>query len=208
MRRSLDIVIAAVVVIVTAPVWVAVYLCVKSTSPGPALFKSTRIGLGGEQFTILKFRTMRDREHGAHVTAGDDPRITRVGRLLRKWKIDELPQMINVLRGDMGIVGPRPEDPRFVARYTAEQRLVLAVRPGLVSPAVLLNLDEEAELASATECGYEAESYYIDHVMPRKLEADLQYVNSRSLLGDLRLIFELSSTLICRVFRRVSPESP
>jgi lipopolysaccharide/colanic/teichoic acid biosynthesis glycosyltransferase len=117
------------------------------------------------------------------VTAGNDPRITTVGRILRRTKVDELPQLLNVLRGDMSLVGPRPEHPEFVARYTPEQRRVLAVRPGITGPAALAFVDEEERLR-----GDDPEAAYLAHLMPQKLAVDLEYVESATVGGDLRIL--------------------
>lgn len=199
MKRLFDVAVSAAGLVLVSPIVVAAAVAVKIDSPGPAFYLGTRVGKDGRAFRILKIRTMRANATGAGVTAGDDPRITPVGRFLRRTKIDELPQLINVLVGDMSMVGPRPEDPKYVALYTAAQRAVLAVRPGITGPAVLDFVDEEELLR-----GGDAETTYIHTVMPQKLAADMEYVRNASFGGDLRLIARTLSAVLRRAFRRGS----
>jgi lipopolysaccharide/colanic/teichoic acid biosynthesis glycosyltransferase len=143
------------------------------------------VGRGGNEFFLLKFRSMSldaDRKGGG-LTQKDDPRVTPVGRYLRRYKLDEFPQLVNVLRGEMGFVGPRPEDPRFVERYTAGQREALRYRPGITSPASLVFRDEENLLT-----GENHEEHYLNHLLPKKLSMDIEYMSRRTTLSDLRLI--------------------
>lgn len=185
MKRVFDVVVAAMGLLVSAPLLLVIAATVRLSSPGPALFRQIRVGLGGAEFEILKFRSMRTGASGISVTAGDDPRITRVGRWLRSTKLDELPQLINVLRGDMSLVGPRPEVPRYVALWPKEVRTrVLSVRPGITDPASIAFRREEEVLAAAIE----PERAYIEEVMPQKLALYMDYVGSRSFLGDLRIL--------------------
>src|SRR5919202_5607074 len=130
-KRTLDMTLAALALLVTAPLWPLVAVVIKLTSKGPVLHRAVRVGRDGKCFVVYKFRTMTVNDSAASpgITRGGDPRITRVGRWMRASKIDELPNLINVLRGEMSLVGPRPEDPRYVERYTHRQRKVLAVRP-------------------------------------------------------------------------------
>lgn len=193
-RRCLDIVIALVVLVLLSPLMILLAILVKLSSPGPALFRQERVGLNGKPFTLLKFRSMRPAVGGPEVTAGGDARITSVGRFMRKWKLDELPQFINVLRGDMTLVGPRPEVPRYVAYYTAEQRQVLSVRPGITGKTQLEYRNEEQLLAGRDN----TEQYYISEVMPAKLRLDLEYLRSRSIMGDLWILLRT----VFAVFRR------
>jgi lipopolysaccharide/colanic/teichoic acid biosynthesis glycosyltransferase len=146
LRRLLDVTVASTLLIVLSPVLALLALLVRATSPGPAFFRQTRIGRDGRPFVLLKLRTMRaDAAHtGPAITAGADPRITPLGARLRRTKLDELPQLWNVLCGDMSLVGPRPELPLYVARYTAAQRAVLRTRPGITDPASLAWADEAA----------------------------------------------------------------
>jgi lipopolysaccharide/colanic/teichoic acid biosynthesis glycosyltransferase len=154
-------------------------------SPGPVFYRAQRIGKSGRIFHLLKFRSMvvnADRQ-GPGITSAGDRRITRMGHFLRRTKLDELPQLLNVLRGDMNFVGPRPEDPRYVALYTAEQQQILAVRPGITSAASLAFRHEEQLLT-----GHDWETVYRTQVMPSKLAIDLAYLGKRTLLSDLGLI--------------------
>ena len=174
------------------PVLVLLALVVKWTSPGPVFFGQERVGRGGRNFRILKFRTMvADAERrGLHITAGGDPRITSVGRFLRHYKMDELPQLWNVLVGDMSLVGPRPEVAKYVALYSPEQRRVLEVRPGITDPASLAYRHEEALLARAAD----PERFYIETVMPAKLRINLDYINHRTFVRDLAVLLRTLHT--------------
>jgi len=186
LKRSLDFLAAAVGLAVLSPVFLLIAILVKLTSRGPVFYKATRVGLGGELFVLIKFRSMiiNADQIGPKVTGASDPRITPLGRFLRQTKLDELPQLINVLRGDMSIVGPRPEDPRFVELYTKEQRQILSVRPGITSPASIKFRDEEAILT-----GEDWEQHYIENVLPVKIAIDLEYVQKSNLWRDLVIIF-------------------
>jgi lipopolysaccharide/colanic/teichoic acid biosynthesis glycosyltransferase len=198
-KRLFDIAVSAAGLVLTSPVVLAAAIAVKVESPGPVFYAGDRVGRDGRMFRIIKLRTMRPLVAGPSVTAGDDPRITSVGRFLRRTKIDELPQLVNVLMGNMSLVGPRPEDPKYVALYTPEQRKVLAVRPGITGPTVLAFINEEDLLR-----GGEAESVYVSRVMPRKLAADLKYVESASFVGDLRILAETLTAVVRRALRRGS----
>ncbi len=185
-KRMVDVSAAFVGLIVFSPVFLLCAALVKCTSPGRVLFRQTRVGRNGRSFNILKFRTMVDEAEriGPGITARMDSRVTAVGRILRKTKLDELPQLANVLKGEMSLVGPRPELPKYVALYTPEQRLLLDVRPGITDVASLVFRNEEQILAEA-ECPL---SYYENCVMPRKLSLSLEGVSRMSLGYDLRLI--------------------
>ncbi|MFZ1405869.1 MAG: sugar transferase [Anaerolineae bacterium] len=166
----MSVVAAAVGLMLLSPLFCWIALWIKLTSPGPVFYRAVRVGQDGRPFRLYKFRSMivgTDRQ-GPGITATGDPRITRVGRFLRRAKLDELPQLINVLLGDMSLVGPRPEDPRYVAFYTPEQRRVLSVRPGITSPASLAYRHEEQLLA-----GEDWETHYRTRVLPDKLALDL-----------------------------------
>lgn len=195
-RRAFDLGAALLGLVVLAPVFAAVALAIASSSPGPVFFRQERVGRDGRMFRIFKFRTMRqDAEaHGAQLTVEGDPRITSVGRFLRASKIDELPQLINVVTGEMALVGPRPEVPRYVALYSDEQRRVLTVRPGITDPASIEYRDENAVLAAADD----PEAAYVHEVMPHKLAINLEYLHRRTLATDIGVIL---STL-AKVARR------
>ena len=198
-RRAFDFAAAAVGVLLLWPVFALIALAIAATSRGPVLFMQERVGRHGAPFRIMKFRTMRpDAERlGGPLTVAGDTRITRVGAFLRATKLDELPQLLNVLRGDMAIVGPRPEVPRYVAMYDREQRRVLEVRPGITDPASIHYRDESTLLAAAED----PEATYVREVMPHKLALNLAYMERRTLWSDVGVIF---ATLV-RLFRR-SPE--
>jgi lipopolysaccharide/colanic/teichoic acid biosynthesis glycosyltransferase len=184
-KRLFDIAVSSIALVVLSPVFLMIALVMKLTSPGPLLYRATRIGQNGKRFKLYKFRSMvvDADKMGPGITASADARVTPIGRILRKTKLDELPQLINVLRGEMSIVGPRPEDPRYVEKYTAEQAHVLDVKPGITSPASVKYRDEEAILN-----GRDWETKYLTEVMPAKLEIDLDYVKNPSVVRDLRII--------------------
>lgn len=194
-KRAFDVVASAGGLTVLSPLLLLLAILVKATSQGPVLYRATRVGRDGVLFTLLKFRSMVQNADklGPGVTGADDARITPIGRFLRRTKLDELPQLINVLRGEMSIVGPRPEDPRYVALYTPEQREVLKVRPGITSPASV-EYRSEAELLS----GQDWETKYVNEVMPAKLAIDLQYVQNTGIGYDLRVILRTVFAVITR----------
>lgn len=184
-RRLVDIIAAIVGLLVLSPFLLLILVAIKIDSAGPLFYRAQRIGKDGAVFKLFKFRTMvvNADKRGPGITTAGDNRITRVGRFLRRTKLDELPQLINVLRGDMSLVGPRPEDPRYVALYTPAQRRVLHVRPGITSAASLTYRHEEQLLGGA-----DWETVYRTQVMPRKLAIDLDYLARRTLFSDLSLI--------------------
>ncbi len=186
-KRTLDLLLAGAGLILLAPLLLAIAAWIRLDSPGPVLFRQLRVGRHGVPFRIRKFRTMAHapRADGLPLTVGADARITRAGRWLRRGRLDELPQLIDVLQGTMSLVGPRPEVPRYVALYPPDLRdKVLSVRPGITDPASLLNLDESALLAQAAD----PEREYVEVLLPAKLRCSARYVEQRSLVGDLRLI--------------------
>ncbi len=186
LRRSVDIMASLIGVVVLFPLFILVGIAIKWDSPGPVFYRARRVGRYGREFRLWKFRTMvADAEsQGPGITASGDSRITRVGHFLRRTKIDELPQLVNVLLGDMSLVGPRPEDPRYVALYTSEQRKILEVRPGITSAASLAYRHEEQLLS-----GDDWEEVYRNQVLPDKLAIDLNYLEHRTFLSDIQLIF-------------------
>jgi lipopolysaccharide/colanic/teichoic acid biosynthesis glycosyltransferase len=186
-KRVFDLLLAAVGLVLLSPVMLSIALWIKLDSPGPVFFRQLRVGRHGAPFRIHKFRTMRNDPPGLgpQITVGADPRITRSGRFLRRAKLDELPQLLDVLGGTMSLVGPRPEVPRYVDLYPAALRdKVLSIRPGITDPASIEFRDESAVLARAAD----PERAYVEEVMPAKLRAAARYVEHRTLLGDLRLI--------------------
>lgn len=194
-KRLFDVVLGGVLALAAAPVAAVVAAVIRVLDGPPVLHRAERVGRNGEPFTLLKFRTMRTGGGPAVTGAGDD-RITRVGRVLRRTKLDELPQLANVLRGEMSIVGPRPEDPRYVALYTDEQRAVLRLRPGITSPAAVAYRHEEALLTGSAD---EVERRYVEEVLPAKLTLDLAYARQRpSVAADLRVLAATCRALVAR----------
>ena len=186
--RLLDISISLGSLILLSPLLLLVAILVKLSSPGPVLYRARRVGRHGRLFTMFKFRTMRaDDGKSPRITAGDnDPRVTPLGAWLRRCKVDELPQLVNVLFGQMALVGPRPEDPSFLNYYTPEEREVLSVRPGLTAPVQLI-YHELAERHMPP--GEDPTQYYLSHVLHQRLSMDLAYIRTRTPGGDLRLIW-------------------
>ena len=187
LKRLFDILFSAGTLIVLAPLMLSVALWIKIDSPGPVLFRQVRVGRGGGYFRILKFRSMRmdTAARGPQLTVGHDPRITRAGAWIRRYKIDEFPQFINVLVGDMSLVGPRPEVPRYVDLYPPDVRdLVLSVRPGITDLASIEYRDESEVLGRSPD----PEKAYIEQVLPAKLALCQRYVRERSFAGDLAII--------------------
>ncbi|HVO71270.1 MAG TPA: sugar transferase [Aggregatilineaceae bacterium] len=185
LKRAFDIAASALGLTVLSPLLLFIALVSRLTSTGPVFYKATRIGRCGRAFRLYKFRSMvaDADQRGPGITTSGDPRITPIGRLLRRTKLDELPQLWNVLRGDMSLVGPRPEDPRYVAFYTPTQRAILDVRPGITSLASLRYRNEEALLA-----GPEWETHYVQEILPTKLALDLDYARRATPWRDLLII--------------------
>jgi lipopolysaccharide/colanic/teichoic acid biosynthesis glycosyltransferase len=182
-----------------SPLLALIAAAVKLTSPGPALFSQARTGLAGKPFPILKFRTMRVSapNSGPLLTAAGDPRITPLGRWLRRTKVDELPQLFNVLAGHMSLVGPRPEVPRYTALYSPPQRKVFLARPGITGPSIILN--EEQLMAAQPD----KEQFYLAAILPAKLRVDLAYCANIRFSADIRCLF----LTFARLFRRPAPSS-
>uniref|UniRef100_A0A7C1JWM5 Sugar transferase n=1 Tax=Caldilinea aerophila TaxID=133453 RepID=A0A7C1JWM5_9CHLR len=192
-QRLFDVIAASAGLLLLSPLFLVVALWVKLDSPGPVFYRALRVGRGGTLFRLFKFRTMvvdADRS-GPGITVSDDVRVTKAGRWLRRTKIDELPQLINVLLGDMSLVGPRPEDPRYVTLYTPEQRQILSYRPGITSAASLAFRNEETLLV-----GSDWETVYREKIMPAKLSIDLAYMAQRSFYSDLRLVLRTIMSMI------------
>lgn len=186
MKRVLDVLIATLGLVLLSPLLASIAAGIKMTSIGPVFFAQERIGRGERPFRLYKFRSMiaDAPSSGLQLTVGDDPRVTRFGRFLRRTKLDELPQLLNVVLGDMSIVGPRPEVAKYVALYPQDVReRVLSVRPGLTDQAAV-TLDEERMLAQAAD----PEWTYVSQVLPSKLALYEQYVATHGLLGDLAII--------------------
>jgi lipopolysaccharide/colanic/teichoic acid biosynthesis glycosyltransferase len=194
LKRIFDILVSFVGLVILSPLFIVLAIVIVSDSKGSVFFKQTRVGRNGVPFKIYKFRTMiEDAEaKGMQLTVGDDSRITNVGTFLRKTKIDELPQLINVFKGEMSFVGPRPEVPKYVELYTEDQRQVLMVRPGITDLASIEYRNESELLATADN----PEKVYIEEVMPRKIELNKKYIENISLCGDIRVIFKTLASLV------------
>jgi len=195
-KRFFDIVMAAEGLVMLCPVLIWIAWCIRREDGGPVFYRGERVGLQGRPFRVFKFRTMVvDAEKmGASSTSDDDPRITRVGRILRKYKLDELPQLINILIGDMSLVGPRPEVKKFTDLYTEEEQAILTVRPGITDWASIWNPDEGAILASSTD----PDRDYLEKIRPEKLRLQLKYVRERSLLTDIGIILLTLKTIVMK----------
>ncbi len=196
-RRTFDLIVAAILLVLAAPLILLGMLAIKLTSPGPVFYRCTRVGRSGRAFTMYKLRTMHvatpsGGAAGSRITGSDDPRVFTAGRLLRRAKIDELPQLFNVLRGEMSLVGPRPEDPALVRRhYAAEHLETLRVRPGLASPGTIYATTHgEAHLT-----GPNPEIAYAQQVLPIKLALDTVYVRRASTWYDIRLLCRAVKTV-------------
>ena len=194
LKRAMDIVISGAALCVLWPVLLLIALAIVIDDPGPVFYRQVRVGRGGKEFRIFKFRTMvvdADRK-GLQITVGRDSRITRMGALLRKSKLDELAQLLNVFLGQMSFVGPRPEVPRYVAMYTPYQRQVLLVRPGITDYATIAYRNENDLLAGADD----PERMYVEEIMPAKIELNMKYLRRVSPLEDIRLIFATIAAVI------------
>jgi lipopolysaccharide/colanic/teichoic acid biosynthesis glycosyltransferase len=193
MQRVFDFTISLILTIVLLPLMAIIALIVMLQDGGSVFYAAPRVGKEGKLFRVLKFRTMvPDAEKlGPGITASGDPRVTRFGKFLRKTKLDELPQFMNVLKGDMGLVGPRPEDPCYVAAYTEEQRKLLSVRPGITSPASLEYRDEELQLA-----GDGWEERYLREILPSKLSMEAAYQQKRTLLTDIGILLKTAGLVL------------
>jgi len=199
LKRAFDIASASIGLVLTSPIVLLAAAFVKLDSPGPVFYLSPRVGRDGRPFEMVKLRSMQvgADTHGPPVTVSADPRVTRAGRLLRRTKIDELPQLVNVLKGDMSLVGPRPEHPEYVKLYTPEQRRVLSVRPGITGAAVIVFVDEESMLT-----GSDPEASYRRDVMPKKLALDLDYVEHHGFQRDLSILLATAGIVIRRIATR------
>ena len=197
MKRLFDIVVSLIGLICLLPLLLLVAVLIKLDSTGPVFFRQTRMGMRFRPFQILKFRTMvqDSSTRGQSITVGDDPRITRVGWFLRKTKIDELPQLINVLKGEMTFVGPRPEVPQYVELFRQDYEEILKIRPGITDLASIKYRDEAALLGQSKN----PEEEYVTRVLPDKISLGKEYVRCSSLAFDLRLIFRTFLKLIQEV---------
>jgi lipopolysaccharide/colanic/teichoic acid biosynthesis glycosyltransferase len=183
-KRAVDVFGSALILIVMTPIWIAVVVAIRMSSGRPVFYQARRMGTHGQEFIMLKFRTMNPSVAGPGVTGSSDARITRIGHILRRWKLDELPQLINVMRGEMSLVGPRPEDPRYLPFYSTADRAALSVIPGVTGLTQLRYRHEERLLR-----GPHVEEQYRQWLLPRKLNLDCEYVRRRSLVLDFKIMF-------------------
>jgi lipopolysaccharide/colanic/teichoic acid biosynthesis glycosyltransferase len=188
LKRTYDLFFSVSGLIILSPFLLLIGLMVKCFDRGPIFFCQRRIGFQGKPFSILKFRTMivDAEKSGSSVTKDGDARITPIGRILRKLKLDELPQLINVAKGEMSLVGPRPEVPRYVERYTDQQKKVLELKPGITDLATLAFRNEEELLKSADDL----EMFYVSFCVPKKIELNLRYAEQANLWQDTKIIFQ------------------
>lgn len=193
-KRSFDIVVSLIMLLILSPVFLVLAIAIKLDSKGPVFYRQVRVGRRNKDFRIFKFRSMRvGADKGSLVTIGGrDPRVTRSGYYIRKYKFDELPQLINVFTGDMSLVGPRPEVRHYVNYWTPEQMHVLDVRPGITDPASIKFRNENELMEKAKD----PESYYINVIMQEKIKLYLEYVHNASFLYDIRLIFKTFMVIV------------
>jgi len=195
-KRVFDISFSMIGLIILSPLLLIIAYLIKKEDGGPVFYRGVRVGQFGKPFRIFKFRTMvvNADKIGGPSTADDDPRITKIGKILRKYKIDELPQLINVLKGEMSIVGPRPEVPFYVNMFTEEEKRILDVKPGITDWASLWDCDEGAILAGSPD----PEKTYMEKIRPIKIKLQLRYVDNHSFFTDLKIIFLTILTIITK----------
>lgn len=199
-RRVLDVVVASVALVLSSPVILAAMVAIRMTSPGPALFRQQRVGAGGRPFTILKLRTMATGGRGLDITMGCDARVTRVGAVLRRTSLDELPQLVNVLRGEMTLVGPRPETVSLALRYPPECRWVFEHTPGLTGPAQVRMRDSRVLATRTVGAGpgheLDPERWYLENVVPSRVRLDATFLQAPSLGHTVALLLETAAYLL------------
>jgi len=195
-KRIFDLIFALAILMILWPVMLIAALLVKFGSKGPVFFQQTRMGQDGKSFRLFKFRTMEHARHdpGSGLTRQGDARVFPVGRFLRRWKLDELPQFFNVLQGDMSLVGPRPDLPVYISSLKGAQRQILLLKPGITGAATLQFSDEEKVLATVPP--EQLESFYISQVLPEKVRLDLQYASRASLASDLKVLLQTAQAIV------------
>jgi lipopolysaccharide/colanic/teichoic acid biosynthesis glycosyltransferase len=196
LKRAFDFVSSLLGLILVSPVLVTIAILIKKEDGGPVFYRGARVGRFGKTFRIFKFRTMvvNAEKLGGPSTADDDPRVTKMGKFIRKYKLDELPQVINVLKGEMSVVGPRPEVQMYVDMFKEEEKIILSVRPGITDWASIWNPDEGAILAGSPD----PEKTYMEKIRPEKIRLQLKYVKERSFLVDIKIILETLTTVLKR----------
>lgn len=200
MLRAFDLAVCALVAIPVLLVGAVTALLIYVDSPGSVFYRSTRVGRGGQPFRMLKFRKMRRSAKGGPLTIGEDERFTPIGGFLAMTKLDELPQLWNVMKGEMHLVGPRPEVPEFVARYREEYEELLSVLPGITGPAAV-EYASESHLLSLQQ---DPVRFYEESIMPRKIEIDLRYIRTRTLRGDVRILAQTMLVPLAKVTGRMA----
>lgn len=192
-KRILDLVLSAVLLVILSPLMLLLALAVKLDSPGPVFYRQVRVGKNGKDFKIYKFRTMVQNADriGLPLTSGEDPRITRIGFLIRRMRLDEFSQLLNVLDGSMSLVGPRPEVRRYVKQYAPEYLSTLLVRPGVTAPASIAFKDEDKILKT----GKDPEKIYVEKILPEKMGMDLKYIRNISIWGDIKILFQTAAAV-------------
>lgn len=192
-KRICDLTLSFIGIIILLPLFLAVFIFIKLDSPGPIIFKQKRVGLNGKSFYLYKFRTMlENREKGIKLTSKHDSRITRIGRFLRKHKLDELPQLINIIKGEMSFVGPRPEVPNYVELFREDYNFILRIKPGVTDYASI-EFRNESKLIENSKV---AENVYIHKILPQKIKLYKKYIKERSFFLDLLIILKTISRLI------------
>ncbi len=196
LKRTIDFLLSLFGLIIVSPIFLVITIMIKREDGGPIFYRGIRVGRFGKPFRIYKFRTMvvNAEKLGGPSTADDDPRITKVGKLIRKYKLDELPQLLNVIKGEMSLVGPRPEVQMYVDMFTEEERAILTVKPGMTDWASLWDIDEGAILAGSPD----PEKTYMEKIRPEKIRLQLRYVKERSFWVDLKIIFKTLQTVLKR----------
>ena len=200
MRDFFEKLLALIILISISPLLLLIALAICFDSPGNPFYRASRIGKDGHPFGMWKFRTMVKNASnlGPAVTGKNDPRVLRIGGFLRRAKLDELPQFFNVLRGEMSLIGPRPEAPEFVQHYTYEQRQVLAYKPGITGHVQLESGDESQNIPAGAQAG----EYYVQHLMAGKLSSDIAYMRNRTALSDLRILFSTAGYVFRSIARK------
>jgi lipopolysaccharide/colanic/teichoic acid biosynthesis glycosyltransferase len=204
-KRSFDFVCALILLIVLLPFLLVVAFAVRLSSPGPAFYRGVRVGCKGKLFRMWKFRTMvaNAEQLGGACTSSDDPRITSLGRWLRRYKLDEFPQLLNVLLGEMSLVGPRPEVQEYVDLFTEEERAILSVKPGITDWATIWGCNEEQLLAGCPNPDRE----YLEWIRPEKIRRQLGYVNEHTFFVDLKILFATSGVMLGRFLGVAKPKN-
>lgn len=194
LKRPFDVILSTIILLLFLPLFLLGCFLAKIQSIGPVFYKAKRVGQNGQEFVMYKFRTMVENADkiGMGLTTHRDERVTRIGRLLRFTKLDELPNFINVIKGNMSLTGPRPESPAYVKYYSEDQRKVLLVKPGITGPSQIVNRNEEVKLAAQID----PEQYYITELMPKKLALDLHYVATQSFISDIGWILKTLWVLV------------